>query len=126
MREVEGGVSGAELSVAPITPLRRNSIAAIRRSDLFVPIDDGSECCGQIGMGLDGSEFAGLDQRGDDGPVFRPGVVTGEDGVFAVQDHHPFILPMSAKSGKSTTVGILILARRSSCDGSSIVPLVSS
>ena len=65
------------VSVAPITPLRRNSIAAIRRSDLFVPIDDGSECCGQIGMGLDGSEFAGLDQRGDCDPVCSTGVMTG-------------------------------------------------
>lgn len=36
-------------------------------------------------MGIDAVHLAGLDERGDDGPVFGTGVVTGEEGVFAVQ-----------------------------------------
>jgi hypothetical protein len=35
----------------------------------FAPVDDGLEGCGQVGMGLDGVEFAGFDQRGDGGTV---------------------------------------------------------
>lgn len=37
---------------------------------LFAPVDDGLEGCGQVGMGLDGVDFAGFDQRSDGGPVF--------------------------------------------------------
>ena len=36
-------------------------------------------------MGIDAVHLAGLDQRGDDGPVFGTGVVAGEEGVLAVQ-----------------------------------------
>jgi len=32
---------------------------------LFVPVDDGPECGGQVGMGFDAVELAGLDERGD-------------------------------------------------------------
>ena len=32
---------------------------------LFVPVDDGPEGCGQIGVRLGGVEVAGFDQRGD-------------------------------------------------------------
>ena len=35
---------------------------------------------------IDGVHFAGRDQRGDDGPVFGPGVVTGKEGVLATRD----------------------------------------
>ena len=52
---------------------------------LFVPVDDGPEGCGQVGMGLDGVEFSGFDQRGDGGPVFGTGIVTGEEGVLSAQ-----------------------------------------
>ena len=52
---------------------------------LFVPVDDGLEGLRQVGMGLDGIEFAGLNQRGDGGPVCGAGIVSGEEGVFAVQ-----------------------------------------
>lgn len=36
-------------------------------------------------MRIDCIHLAGLDQRGDDGPVFGTGIVTGEEGVLAVQ-----------------------------------------
>ena len=36
-----------------------------------------------VGIGV--VELAGLDQRGDDSPVFRPGIVSGEEGVLSVQ-----------------------------------------
>ncbi len=52
---------------------------------LFVPVDDGLEGLRQVGMGLDGVEFAGLDQRGDGGPVRGTGVMTGEERVLSVQ-----------------------------------------
>ena len=38
-------------------------------------------------MGLDPIEFAGLDQGGDDGPVLRPGIVSGEERIFAVEGY---------------------------------------
>jgi hypothetical protein len=34
---------------------------------------------------IEGVELAGLDQRNDDGPVFRADVVAHEEGVFSVQ-----------------------------------------
>ena len=36
-------------------------------------------------MGIDVVHLAGLDERGDDGPVFGPGVVACKEGVLAVQ-----------------------------------------
>ncbi len=36
-------------------------------------------------MRLCGVEFAGLDKGGDGGPVFYAGIVTGEEGILAVQ-----------------------------------------
>ena len=50
-----------------------------------MPFDDGLVGLGQVGMGLDGVEFAGFDQGGEGRPVCGPGVVAGEDGVFAGQ-----------------------------------------
>lgn len=52
---------------------------------LFVPACDGFQDTGQIAMGLDPVEFAGLDQRRDDGPVLRSGIVASEERVFAVE-----------------------------------------
>ena len=53
---------------------------------MCVPVDDGPEGCGQIGVRLVGVEFAGLDQRGDGCLVCGTYVMTGEEGIFAVQD----------------------------------------
>lgn len=36
-------------------------------------------------MGINGVELAGLDQRGDHGPVLGADVVTGEESVLAIQ-----------------------------------------
>ncbi len=36
-------------------------------------------------MGIDTVHFAGLDERGDDGPVFGSGIMAREEGVLAVQ-----------------------------------------
>ena len=62
-------------------------------------------------MRIDAVHFAGLDERGDDGPVFGTGVVAGEEGVLAVQGQFPFILPMSAKFIGFIINGMPILAR---------------
>ena len=52
---------------------------------LLVAVDDGLEGCGQIGVWLDGVEFAGFDQGRDGCPVRGPGIVTGEEGILSVQ-----------------------------------------
>jgi len=52
---------------------------------LFVPACDGFQDTGQIAMGLDPVEFAGLDQGCDDGPVLRSGIMACEEPVFAVE-----------------------------------------
>ena len=36
-------------------------------------------------MRVDGVQLAGFDERGNDSPVFRPCVVTGEERVFPAQ-----------------------------------------
>jgi hypothetical protein len=60
-------------------------------------------------------QLAGFDQRGDDGPVLGTGIVTGKERVLPVERNRPFILPMSAKSGKFIIVGIPFSAKRSWC-----------
>ena len=52
---------------------------------LHVAGRDRTEGGGQPSVGIDVVELAGLDQRGDDSPVFRPGIVSGEEGVLSVQ-----------------------------------------
>jgi len=49
---------------------------------LFVAVDDGGERVCQPGVGIDAVHFAGLDQRGDDGPVFGTSIMAREEGVF--------------------------------------------
>jgi hypothetical protein len=36
--------------------------------------------------------------------------MAGEERVFAIKSHHPFILPMSVRNGKSIIAGTLTLA----------------
>ena len=77
-------------------------------------------CCkhvGEIAIGLDIVELGGLDQRADCCPASAAIVGAGEEMILAAKGHHPFILPMSAKSGKFIIVGIPISAGRSSCGG---------
>ena len=52
---------------------------------LLVACNDGAECCGQPGVGIDAVELAGFDQRGDDGPVLGTGIMTGKERVLPVQ-----------------------------------------
>ena len=80
-----------------------------------MPVDDGGERGGQIGIGLDGIEFAGLDQRRDGRPVFGTGIVPGEEGVFAVQATGRIVRPAALLSGMLLSVPLVlraILARR--------------
>ena len=56
---------------------------------LLVTVDDDRECSGQIGLRIDGIEFGGLNQRGDDCPVLCPGVVFCEECVLAIDGDQP-------------------------------------
>jgi hypothetical protein len=48
-------------------------------------VDDLGNDVGQIGLRIDATEFAGLDQRSDDGPVLTAAVGAGEECVLAVE-----------------------------------------
>ena len=52
---------------------------------LFVAVDDGPEGLRQVGMGLDGVEFARFDQGRDGCPVCGTRIVAREESVLAVQ-----------------------------------------
>ena len=52
---------------------------------LFVPAGNGFQDGGQIAVGLNPVEFAGLDQGRDDGPVLCACVMTCEECIFAVE-----------------------------------------
>ena len=76
-------------------------------------VDDLGEHVGELGVRIDVVELAGLDQRGDDGPMLGAAIGAGEERILPVECHCPFILPMSGKSWKSITGGTRILAARS-------------
>jgi hypothetical protein len=48
-------------------------------------LDDCGERGRQPCVGIDAVHLAGLDERGDDGPVLGTCIVAGEEGVLAVQ-----------------------------------------
>jgi hypothetical protein len=50
-----------------------------------VAVDDPGDDVGKVGVRLYADEFAGLDQRGDDGPMLAATVRTGEQGVLAIE-----------------------------------------
>jgi len=50
-----------------------------------VAVYDGYERIRQIGVRIDGVEFAGFYQRSDDAPVCGPCIMPGEERVFAVE-----------------------------------------
>ena len=52
---------------------------------LLVALNDGGEGGGQPSVRIDPVHFAGLGQRGDDGPVFGTGVMTSEERVLPVK-----------------------------------------
>ena len=76
---------------------------------------DGLEGRLEIGEGLDVVDFRGLDERCDAAPCASALVMPCEQSVLPVQGQRPFILPMSARSGKFIIVGIPISAGMSSC-----------
>ena len=70
--------------------LRSDGVGAVpgqQRVDvgLFVACGDGRQDAGQIAVGFGSVEFAGLDKGGDDGPILRASIVSGEERVFAVE-----------------------------------------
>jgi hypothetical protein len=75
-------------------------------------IDQLGENIGQPGLGFDAAEFAGLDKRSDAGPILRALIMPREECIFAIENHGPFILPMSGRRWKCITAGIPISAGR--------------
>ena len=50
-------------------------------------VGDGCAGCLEIGEGLDGVDFAGLDQRGDAAPRDAAFIMAGEERVFAIEGY---------------------------------------
>ena len=73
---------------------------------------DAFEDTAEVGLRIDAVELAGLDQRSEDRPMFSTLVGAGEERVFAIEGHHPFILPMSVASWNCITRGIPISGGR--------------
>lgn len=72
---------------------------------LLVSIDDCRQRGVQIGLRIDGIEFAGFDQRSDCRPVLRPGIMPGKEGVLSVQGNWPDGSLYSVVVDLDTTVG---------------------
>ena len=60
---------------------RQEFVQAIVRPE----IDEAGEHVGELGLGVDAVEFAGLDQRSEDSPVFGAVVMAGEEGILSGQ-----------------------------------------
>ena len=52
-------------------------------------VDDAGDDVGEVGVRLDAVELAGLDERGDDGPMLGAAVGAGEQRVLAVEGEGP-------------------------------------
>ena len=75
---------------SPLAVLRSHLGGVVSRQQifdlaLFVPVDDGPEGLRQVGMRLDGVEFAGFDQGRDGCPVCGTRIVAREESVLSVQ-----------------------------------------
>jgi hypothetical protein len=68
-------------------------------------VDEAAGDVGEIGLGVDRVELAGLDQRGDHAPLDAALVGAGEQRVLAVEGDRPAILPMSGRKSRSTIAG---------------------
>lgn len=55
-----------------------------------VAIDDSGDDVGKIGLRFDAEKLAGLDQRGDDGPVLAATIGAGEESVLPVGRRAPW------------------------------------
>jgi hypothetical protein len=110
------GSGGARKAIARGGPIARQQLVeAIVRPE----IDEADEDIGKPALRVDAVELCGFNQRGEHGPVPGTVVVAGEERVLSGERKHPFILPMSGMSWKSTTDGTRISAVRSPCGGSS-------
>jgi hypothetical protein len=69
-------------------------------------VDDPGEDVGQISERIDVLQLAGLDQRGNGGPVLGATVRTCEQSVFSVERNYPSILPISGRMLKSFIAGM--------------------
>jgi hypothetical protein len=78
---------------------------------LGMTVDQPGQDIFEIGLGIDGVEFAALDQGGEDGPVVGAVVGAGEQAVLSVQGSRRVILPISGKRWRFTTGGTLWAAR---------------
>ena len=47
-------------------------------------VDETAQDVGEIGLGIDGVDFAGLNQRSDDAPMNAAAVMAGEESVFSL------------------------------------------
>src|SRR3954464_10568025 len=50
-------------------------------------VDELGQHVGQVSMRIDAMQFAGLDQRGEHGPVFCPFVAASEQSIFSVESN---------------------------------------
>jgi transposase-like protein len=50
-------------------------------------IDQPDENVGQIGLRVDATEFAGLDERSDAGPILRALIMPGEERILAIENN---------------------------------------
>ena len=48
-------------------------------------VDELAEHVGEVGLRIDAVQFAGLDQRGNAGPILRPLIVAGEQCILAIE-----------------------------------------
>ena len=48
-------------------------------------VDDPGDDVGEVGLRIDGVEFAGFDQRGDDRPVLATAVGAGEERILTIE-----------------------------------------
>lgn len=78
---------------------------------------DAGKDIGEPGLGVHVIQPCGHDEGEHDGGPVCAAVGTGEEPCLSAASHRPFILPMSAKSERSTIVGIPISAGRLSCGG---------
>jgi len=52
-------------------------------------VDDAGYDVGEIGLGIDAGQLAGLDERGDGGPVLGTAIGAGEECVLAFESQRP-------------------------------------
>ena len=74
-------------------------------------VDELAEHVGEVGLRIDAVQFAGLDQRGDAGPILRPLIVAGEQCVLAIERNLADILPISGRMSSSTIAGIRFMGK---------------